>query len=68
MINRLAVIGTIVALLAAAVPAVAETFKARLSGAEEVPPVTDQGIVYANVHSIAKPGGVVRGQIESNHH
>jgi hypothetical protein len=44
MINRLAVIGSMVALLAAAVPATAdESFKARLSGAEEVPPVTDQG-------------------------
>ena len=170
MISRLAVIGTMVALFAAAVPAAAETFKARLSGAEEVPPVTDQGTtgkfqiefnrdftkgeftlwvddglritqahlhcqiagmngpiiiwlagippafpaapavnqnawdvdgkwvssttvtnanivntacgttlreiadamnagrVYANVHSVAKPGGVARGQIESNHH
>ena len=27
-----------------------------------------QGKVYANVHSVAKPGGVARGQIETNHH
>ena len=170
MISRLTVIGSMAALLAAAVPATAdETFKARLSGEQEVPPVTDQGTsgkfeiqfnrdftegeftlrvdaglritqahlhcaaagangpiiiwlagmppafpsmaanvngwdvdgkwvsnttvtnqnivntacgttlreiadkmnegrVYANVHSVAKPGGVARGQIESNHH
>jgi hypothetical protein len=168
MISRLAVIGSMAALLAAAVPVTAdETFKARLSGEEEVPPVIDQGTtgkfeiqfnrdftqgeftlrvdsglritqahlhcaiagvngpiiiwlagipptfpppavnawdvdgkwvsnttvtnanivntacgttlreianamnegrVYANVHSIAKPGGVARGQIETNHH
>lgn len=27
-----------------------------------------EGRVYANVHSVAKPGGVARGQIETNHH
>lgn len=44
MITRIVAIGMFTALLTLASTATAdETFKARLSGAEEVPPVTDQG-------------------------
>jgi hypothetical protein len=44
MITRIVAIGSLAALLAAASTATADdTFKARLSGDQEVPPVTDQG-------------------------
>lgn len=44
MISRLVAIGTLAGLLAAASTATAdETFRAKLSGEQEVPPVTDQG-------------------------
>jgi hypothetical protein len=44
MISRIVAIGSLAALLAAASPATADdTFKALLSGDQEVPPVTDQG-------------------------
>lgn len=38
------------------------------SNLAEIANAMAQGRVYANVHSVAKPGGVARGQIESNHH
>jgi hypothetical protein len=44
MITRIVAIGSLAALLAAASTATADdTFKTRLSGEQEVPPVTDQG-------------------------
>jgi hypothetical protein len=34
----------------------------------EVADAMNAGMVYVNVHSVARPGGVARGQIESNLH
>lgn len=35
---------------------------------KEIAQSMEDGKVYANVHSVARPMGVARGQIESNHH
>jgi hypothetical protein len=38
------------------------------SNLAEIANAMAQGRVYANVHSVHNPGGVARGQIETNHH
>ena len=64
MITRLIAIGSAAAILStASIAGADQTFKARMSGDADN---AARGNVYVNAHSVAKPGGVARGQLHTN--